>query len=163
VIQLFITVNTIAKSFLQDSPARMLYYQSITSPRIFIVSKLIYNVMLLVAMSLVSMALYIGFLGNPLTNPLLFTGLVCLAGISLALVFTMLAAIAARAGQNAAIIAIMGFPIVIPTLMILVRLSNAAFSMGYTPGLWRMVMLLAALDLLSVVLSLILFPFLWKN
>ncbi len=162
-IQLFITVNTIAKSFLQDSPARMLYYQSLTSPRIFIVSKLIYNGILLVAMSLVSLSLYIVFLGNPLTNPLMFTGLVCLAGISLALVFTMLAAIAARAGQNSAIIAIMGFPIVVPTLMILVRLSNSAFSIGYTPGIWKMILLLVALDLLSIALSLVLFPFLWRN
>ena len=35
VIQLFICINAVAKSFLQESHGRMLYYQSITSPQNF--------------------------------------------------------------------------------------------------------------------------------
>jgi heme exporter protein B len=163
IIQLFITVNTVAKSFLQDSPARMLYYQMITGPVVYIVSKLIYNVLLMVIMSLISFGLYFVFMGNPLVSPLFFIAMVCLGGISLALVFTMLAAIAAKAAQNAAIIAIMGFPIIIPALMMLVKLSGIAFLPVFQPGLLRMILLLGALDILAIALSLILFPILWKN
>jgi heme exporter protein B len=163
IIQLFITVNTVARSFLQESQGRMLYFYSLAGPTEFIIAKLIYNVLLMVVLSLLSLVLYAVLLGNPLLNALFFCGMVCLGGISLSLVFTLLSAIAARAGQNAALMAIMGFPLVIPMLMILVRASKTAFLPVYQPGLARMILQLAGLDVLVIAMSLILFPFLWKN
>jgi len=43
VIQLFVCVNAVAKSFLQESKGRMLYFYSVASPVAFIISKLIYT------------------------------------------------------------------------------------------------------------------------
>ena len=37
VIQLFVCINTVAKSFLQESKGRMLYFYSVTSPVEFII------------------------------------------------------------------------------------------------------------------------------
>jgi heme exporter protein B len=84
-----------------------------------------------------------------------------LGGWSLSLVFTFLAAIAAKAQQNAAIMAILGFPIIIPQLLLLMRLSSAAFSENFIPI--TTVLLLIALDLMVILLAVILFPFLWKD
>src|SRR5215216_303156 len=92
-IQLFICVNAVAKSFLQESRGRMLYFYSIAGPRDFILSKLLFNSILMVAMSLVSLILFQFLLGNPVEYSLKFMGLVCLGGWSLSLVFTFLAAI----------------------------------------------------------------------
>src|SRR6478736_7136999 len=47
IIQLFISINAVAKSFLQESRNRMLYYQTITSPRNFILAKLLFNSLLM--------------------------------------------------------------------------------------------------------------------
>lgn len=163
VVQLFITVNTVARSFLQENRARMLYYYTLAGSREFMVAKLLYNVLLMIVMSLVSLGLYSVLLGNPLIRPLFFVGMVCLGGVSLSLVFTMLSAIAARAGQNAALMAIMGFPVVIPMILILANASKTAFVAAFQPGLLRMILLLSGLDILVIALSLILFPFLWKN
>jgi heme exporter protein B len=163
IVQLFITVNTVARSFLQETAGRMLYFYSLAGPRQFIIAKLIYNVLLMCIMSLISLALYTVLLGDPLIDGWFFTGMVCLGGISLSLVFTMLSAIAARAGQNSALMAIMGFPLVILILLILTSASRTAFVVVFQPGLWRMVLLLAGLDVLVIGLALILFPFLWKD
>ncbi len=163
VVQLFIAVNTVARSFLQESRGRMLYYYTLAGSREFMVAKLLFNVLLMIIMSLVSLGLYRVLLGNPLINPLFFVGIVSLGGVSLSLVFTMLSAIAARAGQNAALMAIMGFPLVIPMILILATASKTAFAVVFQPGLLRMILLLAGLDVLVIALSLILFPFLWKN
>lgn len=163
VIQLFITVNTVAKSFLQESQGRMLYYYTLSAPGSFMIAKLFYNIVLMLLMSLVSLLLYAGLMGSPLTNTPFFVGMVLLGGTSLSLVFTMLAAIASRAGQNAALMAIMGFPLVIPMLIILSQASESAFLPVYQPGLTRMIVMLCGLDLLVLALALILFPFLWKN
>jgi heme exporter protein B len=162
VIQLFISINAVAKSFLQESRGRMLYFYSLASPRDFVLAKLLFNSLLMLVMSLLSLFLFALFLGNPIEKAVPFIGLVLLGGWSLSLVFTFLAAIAAKAQQNAAIMAVLGFPIIIPQLLLLMRLSNAAFNPVLTIPV-ASVLLLIALDLMIVLLAVILFPFLWKD
>lgn len=164
VIQLFVCVNTVAKSFLQESRGRMLYFYSISSPVEFILAKLLFNVVLMLVMSLVSLALFYIFLDNPVANGLQFTGIVLLGGISISLVFTLMSAIAARAQQNAALIAILGFPVILPQLLLLMRLSKAAFSEVFREGaVLQLAGLISLLDLLVIALAAILFPYLWKD
>ena len=162
VIQLFICINAVAKSFLQESHGRMLYYQSITSPQNFVLSKLLFNSLLMLVMSSLSLLLFILFLGNPIEKVITFIGLVFLGGWGLSLVFTFLAAIAAKAQQNAAIMAILGFPLIIPQLIMLMKISNSVFSEA-GPAVGTTVALLLVTNLLIIVLSIILFPFLWKD
>jgi len=162
VIQLFICINAVAKRFLQESRSRMLYFYPIAGPVDFILSKLLFNSLLMLLMSLLSLLMFILFLGNPLQKAGPFIGLVLLGGWSLSLVFTFLAAIAAKAQQNAAIMAVLGFPLIIPQLLLLMQVTNTAFdpTLVFT---WNTVLLLIALDLLVVMFAIILFPFLWKD
>lgn len=162
VIQLFICINAVAKSFLQENRGRMLYFYSIASPVAFVIAKLLFNSLLMLVMSLLSLLLFTLFLGNPMEKAGQFIGLVLLGGWSLSLVFSFLAAIAAKAQQNAAIMAVLGFPIIIPQLILLMRLSNAAFAPLLTIPLTT-VLLLVALDAMIILLAVILFPFLWKD
>jgi heme exporter protein B len=102
------------------------------------------------------------FLGNPVEKIPQFIGLVILGGWSLSLVFTFLSAIAAKAQQNAAIMAILGFPLIIPQLLLLMRLANTVFTT--TPSIpVSSVLLVVMLDILVILLAIILFPFLWKD
>lgn len=162
VIQLFICINAVAKSFLQENKGRMLYYYSIASPASFVLAKLLFNSLLMLVMSLLSLLLFSLFLGNPMQKAGEFVGLVLLGGWSLSLVFTFLAAIAAKAQQNAAIMAILGFPIIIPQLLLLMKLSNTAFAPLLSIST-NTILLLVALDAMIVLLAVILFPFLWKD
>ncbi len=164
VIQLFVCVNTVAKSFLQESRGRMLYFYSITSPVEFILAKLFFNIILMLIMSMVSLLLFYIFLDNPVTNSLRFTGIVLLGGISISLVFTLMSAIAAKAQQNAALIAILGFPVILPQLLLLMRLSKAAFAEVFREGaVLQLAGLTGLMDLLVIILAVILFPYLWKD
>jgi heme exporter protein B len=162
VIQLFICINAVAKSFLQETRGRMLYFYSIVSPGDFVLAKLLFNSLLMLVMGLLSLLLFALFMGNPIEKAGPFIGLVMLGGWSLSLVFTFLAAIAAKAQQNAAIMAVLGFPIIIPQLLLLMRLSNAAFAPLLIMPVTT-ILLLVALDILVVMLAVILFPFLWKD
>lgn len=164
VIQLFVCVNTVAKSFLQESRGRMLYFYSIASPVEFILAKLFFNIILMLIMSLVSLLLFFVFLDNPVTDSVRFTGIVLLGGISISLVFTLMSAIAAKAQQNAALIAILGFPVILPQLLLLMRLSKAAFSEVFREGaVLQLAGLVGLMDLLVIVMAVILFPYLWKD
>ena len=163
VLQLFVCINAVAKSFLQDSKGRMLYFYSIAGPNDFILSKLVFNGILMLFMNLLSLAVFTLLLGNPISRMGEFLFISMLGGISLSLVFTFLAAIAAKAQQQAALMAIMGFPIIIPQLLLLMKISQAAFSSAIQNGWWNMVGMLAGLDLMIIALAYILFPFLWKD
>jgi heme exporter protein B len=125
-------------------------------------SKLLFNSLLMIIMSGLSLLLFTMFLGNPILKTGPFIGLVLLGGWSLSMVFSFLAAIAAKAQQNAAIMAVLGFPIIIPQLILLMRLSSAAFSPLLTIPV-STVLMLVALDALIILLAVILFPFLWKD
>lgn len=162
IIQLFICINAVAKSFLQETKGRMLYFYSIASPTNFILSKILFNSLLMIVMSVLCLVLFLLFIGNPIQKAGTFVGLVLLGGWSLNLIFTFLAAIAAKAQQNAAIMAVLGFPLIIPQLLLLMKLSKAAFNPVLTVHTTD-ILLLVALDILVIMLSIILFPFLWKD
>lgn len=164
IIQLFVCVNAVAKSFLQESKGRMLYYYTVASPLHFIISKLLYSTIIMSLMILVSLALF-GLLFE--TRAIFFyqfAGISLLGGISISLVFTLMAAIAAKAQQNAAVMAVLGFPLIIPQLLLLIRLSKSSFGEVFKDGaVLQMSLLLTGLDVLVIALATILFPFLWKD
>jgi heme exporter protein B len=164
VIQLFICVNAVAKSFLQENKGRMLYFYSISSPTQFIIAKILYNILIMSIMSMLSLFLFSVFLGNPVAQMPKFVGIALLGGISISLVFTVMSAIAAKAQQNAALIAILGFPVILPLLMLLMRLSKTAFNEVFKDGaITELVGLIVGLDGLIIALAIILFPYLWKD
>ncbi|MBS1762793.1 MAG: heme exporter protein CcmB [Bacteroidetes bacterium] len=164
VVQLFVCVNAVAKSFLQESKGRMLYFYSVASPKEFIISKLVFNAILMAVMTSVSLILFYIFLDNPVSDGLKFFGIAMLGGFSLSLVFTLMSAIAAKAQQNSALIAILGFPVILPTLLLILRLSKAAFAEVFREGaVLQLAGLVLLMDILVIALALILFPFLWKE
>lgn len=164
ITQLFICINAVAKSFLQESRGRMLYYYTLASPVQFMLAKLSYNVLLMLAMNLINLIIYTALMGDPTFSYGLFVLISLLGAMGLSLVFTMLAAIASKAMQQASLMAILGFPIILPQLLLLIRLSKTAFSEVFRSGVpLQLILLLIGLDILIVLLSLILYPFLWKD
>ncbi|MFM7672094.1 MAG: heme exporter protein CcmB [Bacteroidota bacterium] len=162
VIQLFICTNAVAKGFLQESRGRWMYYYTLAHPITIILAKLLFNILLMGLMSLISLLLFRLFLGAPYLHTGRYIGIVLLGGISLSVVFSFLAAIAAKAQQNAAVLAILGFPLILPQLILLQQISTTQFSVSAGTDLVP-IALLIGLDVLVVILASILFPFIWKE
>jgi len=163
ITQLFVAVNSVAKSFLQEHPNRFRYYFTVVKPTTFLLAKMLYSMVLMMGISLISLFLFSILLGNPVIQTAVFVGVTAAGSLALSAVFTFLSAIAARAQQNAALMAILGFPLVIPALMILSNLALSAISPVYQEGWWVMMLVLVALGVLVIILGLILFPFLWQE
>lgn len=162
-IQLFVAVNAVAKSFLQESPARYRYYFTLVDPASFLAAKMVYNLVLQLGISLLSLGIFSVLLGSPLQQTGLFVLVASIGSMALSSVFTFLSAIAAKANQNAALMAILGFPIITPVLMILSRLAAKTIVPVYQEGWSTLAGVLIMLILLVFVLSIVLFPFLWKE
>lgn len=163
IIMLFASVNAIAKSFLQESKSRLLYYYSIAGPQAIILSKIIYNILLMALLSTLAIIVYILFFKNVVGDPLMYFVAVLAGSISFSTVFTMISAIAAKAGNNGTLMAILSFPVVIPVILVLIRLSkNAMDGLDRSANYGHMGVLLA-INAIVVAVSLLLFPYLWRD
>lgn len=163
IIMLFASVNAITKSFMQESRGRYLYYYTIVSPQAVIISKIVYNLLLMILLSFICLFFYMVVFANPIQDKLYYGIAVVLGGISFSSVFTMVSAISAKTHNNTTLMAILSFPIIIPLLMLLIKFSKNAMD-----GLDRSVSTneLIAILLLNIVMaatSLLLFPYIWRD
>ena len=163
IILLFASINAISRSFVQESQYRQLYYYSIASPKAIILSKTIYNTILMVFLSLIAYFVYSVIFKNPVGDPLLYFTSVILGSISFATVFTMVSGISAKTGNNSTIMAILAFPVIIPLLIVLVKLSQNALQ-GLDRGIsYGEIGVLIAINVITITISLLLFPYLWRD
>lgn len=114
-------------------------------------------------MSVINLACYSLFIGNPVQDILQFTIAVLLGSLGFAAVLSMVSAIASKAGNNTTLVAILGFPILIPLLITTIRFSKNAMDGLALSVSTHYIILLAALNLLVVTLAYLLFPYLWKE
>lgn len=163
VILMFTAVNAIGKSFAQDSEGRILYYYTLTSPAAIIISKIIYNSLLMILLTLTGFAIYQMAMGNPVNDLGMYLLALVLGSVGFASVLTMISAIASKAGNNGMLMAILSFPMVIPLLLMAVKFSKNAMD-GVDPSMsYDEITVLLAIDAVVVALSLILFPYIWKS
>lgn len=159
IIILFASVNAIAKSFLQESKGRLLYYYTIAGPQAIILSKIIYNILLMALLSTLALIIYSVFFKNPATDNVYYFLMVLLGSISFSTVFTMISAIASKAGNNGTLMAILSFPVIIPVILLLIRTSKRAMD-GLDRSLsYQDMGVLLAINIIVIAASLLLFPF----
>ena len=163
IIILFAAVNAIAKSFMQESRSRLLYYYTIASPQAIILSKTIYNLLLMSLLSVLALVIYILFFPNTIGDPLFYFLAVILGSISFSTVFTMISAIASKAGNNGTLMSILSFPVIIPVILILVRLSKNAMDEIDRSLSYNDIGALCAINAIVIATALLLFPFLWRD
>lgn len=163
IIMLFASVNALAKSFLSESKGRQLYYYTLVSAPVFYLSKLLYGIVLMLVLSFISLAIFSGLNGTPAWN---FTSylLSMITGITgLAITLTMISAITSRSGSQTSMMAILGFPVLIPMLVIIIRMSAKAINGFSIIDFPKDFILLAALLAMATALSYILFPYIWRE
>jgi heme exporter protein B len=163
IIILFASVNAIAKSFLQESRSRLLYYYTIASPHAIIISKMIYNALLMGLLTILALIVYSIFFYNTVGDVIWYLLVILTGSITFSTVFTMVSAIAAKAGNNGTLMAILSFPVIIPVIMLLIKISKSAMD-GVDRSLTSAnFAVLAGINVIVVAISLILFPFLWRD
>ena len=163
IIILFASVNAIAKSFIQENKGRLLYYYTIASPQAIILSKTIYNILLMSLLSVLALIVYLLFFPNNIGDPLFYFLAVLLGSISFSTVFTMISAIASKAGNNGTLMAILSFPVIIPVILLLVRISKSAMDGVERSLVYGNIGILFAINVIVIATSLLLFPYLWRD
>ncbi|MCU0444126.1 MAG: heme exporter protein CcmB [Microscillaceae bacterium] len=163
IILLFAAVNTIAKSFMQERSGRFLYYYTLVSPEAVILAKIFYNSALMLVVGVLGLGVYSLVMGNPVQDNTLFLLNIILGSIGFSTTLTMVSSIAAKAHNNSTLMAILSFPAIIPMLLMLIRISkNALDGLDWSASYDEMFTLLA-INLIVLMVSYLLFPYLWRN
>ena len=151
IILLFPSLNAVAKSFITETKGKLLYIYSLVSPQAVIISKIIYNSLLLLVLSGLCLVVYCLFIGNKIQDMPLFL-----------LTLTMVSAIASKSGNNFTLMAILSFPIILPLLMVLIKLSKNALD-GLEKWDVQYLLILLCINMIIIALSYLLFRYLWRD
>ena len=127
-----------------------------------IFSKLIYNFIFLSLLCFVAFGFYSLLVGNFIKSISFFSLFLFVGAFSISNCLTLISAISNQVRNNSAIMSVLSFPIILPILLILINISK--ISVSYFS--WNLVeddiYLLILLNIIVLVLSKILFSFLWR-
>lgn len=162
IILLFASINAVAKSFISETRGKLLYLYTLVSPQAVILSKIIYNSFLLILLSSLCLFVYTLFVGNIIQDIQLFFVTLLLGSFGFSSLLTMVSAIASKSSNNFTLMAILSFPIMIPLLMVLLKLSKNAID-GLEQWDTNYLIVLVFLNVIIVALSYLLFRYLWRD
>lgn len=162
IILLFTSINAISKSFIQEE-RRSHYYYFLCRPTQIILAKLIYSFIYLFAIALISLLIYSVLLGNPIINYGLFMLNLTLGCIGLSAAFTMVSSIAFRSSNRSIMMAVLGFPVIIPVLILSISNSYKILDSYVFMQIQGNLTALFSVDVIIIALTFVLFPFTWKS
>lgn len=163
IVIVFTAVNSISKSFNQEREGRQLYYYLLANPQAIILSKIIYNSGLMLLLSITGYFVYGLIMNNPVENHWLFLTNLCLASTGFASTLTLVSAIASKTNNSGSLMAVLSFPVMLPMLLIVIKISkNAMDGLSFSTS-WDEILTLVAINMIVVTVSYLLFPYLWRS
>ena len=148
---------------MQENQARQLYLFTMASPQAILISKLIFSSVIMVVLTLCSIFLYTLLLGFPVVYPDKYLLCLVMGALNLSAIFTLLSAIASRAGNNMTLLSILGLPLVLPVIFILIRFSASTLTGAGLMSGSRDLIALAMLYIIILGTSLLVFPYIWRD
>jgi len=163
IIILFASINAVAKTFISENKQRQFYYYSMVSPQAIIIAKALYNAVFLCLLSVICYFIYSAFIGNIVQDVAYFFIAALLGSFGFGILLSMVSAIASKAGNNLSLMAVLSFPLLIPLLITLIKLSKNAVD-GLDRSLSNpLILIVIAINILVLSLMYILFPYVWKD
>lgn len=163
VIFMFITVTISGKSFMQETKGKALYNYLYYNPRHFILSKIIYNMVLTTVLSLLTFFFYSWFVGSMVDDLFMFLVALIFSSSAFSGVLSLMSAISSKTNNNMSLMAILSFPVLMPLLLVSVKLSKHAIDgLGWAVSS-NYLLILIMLNFVVIALATLLFSYLWRE
>lgn len=162
----FASFNAMQKVFFSEPAGVQMWMYTLVSPRQLILAKMLYHGGVVAALQLLSMLAFLFYFGMEGLEKMDFgqLALVMLLGsMGLGITLTFVSSLAYKSGGGIGLIAILGFPLVIPLLTTMSRATTFAVK-GFP---WEQnelqLVILLGLNAMTWVLAYVLFPYLWRE
>lgn len=163
IIILFASVNAVNKTFYHETRGQQYYYYQLVKPEALILSKIIYNIFLMLILSIISFVVYSLVLGSLISDHFQFLVVLFLGSVGISSILTLVSGIASKSNNNIGLTAILALPIMIPLLITIIAASkHVADGLDLGSNL-RFIGTLLGIDLLVIALAYVLFPYIWKE
>ena len=162
-VLLFASITAVAKSFVADAAPKQLFYYITTSAQGYFLGKIAYNSLLLCAVAMLASGGFGAMLGFPILGVAPFTLAVVLGCIGLSTLLTMVSAISYRAANAGTLMAVLGFPIIIPLLLLGLGVSKIALESASIARVQQTLTTLGMVDVIAIAAGYLLFPYLWRS
>lgn len=163
IIMLFSAVTFASKSFIQESSGRQLYYHTIVKAQSLILSKIIYNILIITVLSLFTYLMFAVLFGDLVKNLAGFIIILILGSCGFSSVLTFVSAISFKTGNSFILMAILSFPLILPIMISGIKASLFCIENIYFDKILIQMTVLLLLNFLILALSYILFPYIWKD
>lgn len=164
VLLFFAAFAGLAHVFLhEEEVGTSLTLQSAAHPQAVFIGKLLFNLGLLYGIALFLVPVYCLMLEVGMPRPLLFAVVVASGLLALGAAATIVAAIIARARGKNALFGALGFPILLPMLMIASRATERAIGEGSSAEASAGAIGLAAYGIMLIVAGGLSFPYVWED
>ena len=160
---LFSVINTVAKSFIGEKKGIAIYYYSVSSPQIIIVSKIVYNTILCFLLSFTAYVFFQIFIDNPVEDQGLFLLTLLLTSTGFSGALTLISGIASRANNSNILMAVLSFPILISILLMAIRITKNALDGIDRSASHDELLNLLAINGILLTLAYLLFPYVWRS
>lgn len=162
IIILFASITGISKSFIQEEN-RSLYYYFLSKAHFVYIAKLLYNLFYEAILILIVVILFNVFLGFPVVEKALFLLILFIGGLGIAASFTLISSLASKSENQSTMMAILGFPVIIPVLVLAVSMSRKVVQGAGWEDISGSVITLLAVNVIIMAAGYILFPYSWRN
>lgn len=159
---IFISMFATSGSF-AGRESEMFYIYTLLSPGKFIITRLIYNGLFLLSVSLLAFVCFQFFIGFGDTKPALFLLALLLTIWGISSLLTMSFSIASKGGGGFTLMAVLSFPLLVPLLIIAQHVSQMAVINSDSSAYGSSLLGLVALDVMIAALCYLLFPYLWRD
>ena len=126
IIMLFAATNAIARSFIQESKGLQLFHYTFMNPSVVILAKTTYNVLLLSFLGVINLVAFSLFFSLDINDFGQFILGLLLGSFGLSAVLTLVSGIVSKAHNQSALVAILGFPLLFPLLITIIKFSGNA-------------------------------------
>jgi heme exporter protein B len=165
-IVLFTAFNAIGKGFQNQARGQRLYLYWNVAPQAYIVARIVYNMLLMMALGGFTFIVFTLFLGDAgLAGPRwwMYVAGLALGNLGFASLLTLISAIAAQSSNGVGLTAVLGLPIVLPLILILNRYTTGVLDGVPLAENGLNLLFLAVLAVALCILSYLLFPYLWRD
>ncbi|MGB1038677.1 MAG: heme exporter protein CcmB [Bacteroidia bacterium] len=163
VVLIFGVVQNIGRSFLMENKGSLLYYKFLVDSRAIIVSKILYQFLVNAFFLVVLTALMNFWLPQTITHFWQYFVTALLFTLCNSAVFTFNSALALGAKNSSLVAMILSLPLLIPSLLVSLKAASRSLSPIGNQVFWQDWSVLGLLLVMQLVLSVVLFKYVWDE
>lgn len=162
IILFFCAMAGLSRSFVQEQESGTMFTLRLyAGPQAVLFGKMLFNILLLLALTILVIPLFILFLNVDIQLPGLLVMVLLLGDVGIAAVSTLTAAMLARTQGKGSLFTVLTFPVLLPQFLSVI--SGTVKAISGVDIRWQEIIFMVSYDVIVIIAASILFDYLWYD